>query len=298
MKVIAIVGPTASGKTELAIKLAKKFNGEIVNSDSRLIYKDLKIGINKPRRDRTTKPGYFVEKVEHHLIDFLSPRKRFSVANYQKLAKNKIREIYKRNRTPFLVGGSPLYADSVIYDYKMSRVRPDEKIRKKLEKRTVKQLASYIKRYYPDAGNKLDFNNKIRLIRAIEVLKSNNKIECTKKKVNKSILIIGVRKEREKIYKDIDKRVDQMIRKGLISEVKKVLKKYGKNSPALFGIGYRQVVLHLHGKISKVECRNLIKRDTRRFVKRQMTWYRKDKSIMWIKNYREANKLVREFIKN
>lgn len=292
-KLIIIIGPTASGKTKLAIKLAKKINGEIINADSRIIYKELNIGTDKPPKDKNKKE-YVIDGIQHHLIDFLSPDKIFSIAEYQKQANKKIKEIRKRGKTPFLVGGSSLYVDSVIYNYRIPKVKPDYELRKKLEKLSLKKL---VKKLNSKLLKEIDLKNKRRVIRAIEVAMGGEKKKISRK-LRENVLILGIKTDRENLYKKINQRVDKMIKKGLVSEVKKLLKTHQKNAPALSGIGYREIVKLLKKEISKNEAIELIKRNSRHFAKRQLTWFRRDKNIKWILNKEEALKELKQFLKS
>lgn len=307
-KLIVILGPTASGKTELSLKLAKKFGGEIINADSRTIYKELDIGTDKPLQSKNEKvkskkgkqkKEYIVKEVPHHLIDFLEPLKIFSVAEYQKLASKKIKEIQAKGKIPFLVGGSPLYIDSVIYEYKIPKVKPDYKLREKLEKESEESLVSKLERINPEALELVDLKNKRRVIRALEiVLKSKKSLRPAVRSLSKNILVLGIKTDREKLYKKINQRVELMMKKGLIKEVENLVKKYSKEAPALSGIGYRQIVEYLQGKTSSSEALELVKRDSRRFAKRQLTWFRRNKNIKWVSNQKQAEKLIHKLLKN
>ena len=307
-KLIVVLGPTASGKTELSLKLAKKFGGEIINADSRTIYKELDIGTDKPLQSKNEKvkskkgkqkKEYIVKEVPHHLIDFLEPLKIFSVAKYQKLASKKIKEIQAKGKIPFLVGGSPLYIDSVIYEYKIPKVKPDYKLREKLEKESEESLVSKLERINPEALESVDLKNKRRVIRAFEiVLKSKKSLRPAVRSLSKNILVLGIKTDREKLYKKINQRVELMIKKGLIKEVENLVKKYGNEAPALSGIGYRQIVEYLQGETSSSEALELVKRDSRRFAKRQLTWFRRNKNIKWVSNQKQAEKLIHKLLKN
>ncbi len=307
LPLIVILGPTASGKTELGINLAKKFDGEIINADSRNIYKGMDIGTAKPKPTTNSQQptDYIVEGIRHHLIDILKPNDNFSIAEYQKLANQKIEEIRKRDKIPFLVGGSSLYIDSVVYDYKIPKIPPDYKLRRKLENEPLEKLISRLLKLNPDTEDNVDLKNKRRVIRALEIFtKGVAKVGNLSKGIPKklklpgNILLLGIKTEREKLYKKINQRVDEMIKRGLIKEVSKILKKYGKGAPALSGIGYRQIVKHLEGEITKEEAIELIKRDSRRFAKRQLTWFRRDKNIKWVSSQRQAEIGIKAFLKD
>ena len=302
-KLIVILGPTASGKTKLSISLAKRFSGEIINADSRIFYKELNIGTDKPIKTKNKKQKakeYIVNGVPHHLIDILKPNQKFSIAEYQKLAKEKIKEIQNRKRIPFLVGGSPLYLESVIYNYEIPKIPPDFKFRKKLEKKSLKNLVSKLLKLDPDTEGAVDLKNKRRVIRALEILSKVSKgpsLANLAKKLPKNILLLGLKTERETLYQKINKRVSEMLKKGLEKEVKRVVKKYGSDAPALSGIGYRQIVKYLKGEITKEEAIELVKRDSRRFAKRQFTWFKRDRNIKWISTPKEAVSKIKIFLK-
>lgn len=295
-KLIVILGPTASGKTNLGIKLAKKFNGEIINADSRTIYKEFNIGTDKPGKDKNKKE-YTVSGIQHYLIDFLKPNKEFSVAEYQNQAKEKIKEIQKKDKAVFMVGGSPLYIDSVIYDYKIPKVEPNWKLREKLTKEPLEKLVSKLKKINSKILGEIDLKNKRKIIRVLEISLKGETKNKKPKKIIPNILILGIKTDRKELYKTINRRVDNMIKKGLISEVKKLLKKYKENAPALSGIGYREIVSFFKKEISKEEAIELIKRNSRHFAKRQLTWFRRDKNINWVLSQNEAEKKIKDFLR-
>lgn len=287
MKIIAIVGPTASGKTDISIKLAKKINGEIINADSMLFYKELLIGVDKPKKDKFKK-YYYVNGVRHYLIDFLNPDKKYSIDTFIKESKKIISSILKNNKIPIIVGGSALYTNAILYNYDLSGVPSNEKLRKTLSSKSLNDLLIILKNKSKKSYEIVDKKNKRRVIRAIEIAMSGKDISRDKKKLSKNILLLGVFKNKETLHDNINKRVQAMIKKGLISEVKKLLKKYPKKSPAFLGIGYREVLSYLNNEISFEEMIEKIKVDTRRLAKKQMTWYKKDKNIIWISSFKQA----------
>lgn len=301
MKIIVILGPTASGKTKLGIKLAKKFSGEIINADSRVIYKGFNIGTDKPQGQWLKVNGkkvFVVQGIPHHLIDFLTPKKVFSVAEYQRLAFKKLKEIQKKGKIPFLVGGSPLYINSVVYNYQIPKVEPDFQLRKKLEKEPLEKLVKKLKKLNSEVENMVDIKNKRRIIRALEILLRGKKLEkISFSKPSLDTLILGIKINREELYEKINKRVDLMIKKGLVEEVRKLFKKYGKDAPAFSGIGYNEIIRYLNGEVSLFQAIELIKRNSRRFAKRQLTWFRADKNIKWISSFKEACESVDKFLR-
>ena len=291
MKLITILGPTASGKTKFAIKLARIFNGEIINADSRAIYKELEIGTAKPiKQERNS--------IKHHLIDFLKPNEKFSVAEYQKLVFQEIKEITKKGKIPFLVGGSMLYIDSVVYNYKFSKVVPDFNLRRKLEKESLDKLISRLRKINPQILDEIDAKNKRRVIRVLELsLCINGQFrKSTSRKMSKDVLILGIKTNKEELYKKINKRVDLMFKRGLVAEVYKLVNKYGWDASAFTGIGYHEIIKYLKKEIDLGCAVELIKKDTRRLAKRQLTWFRRDKNIKWVSTQEESERLIKNFL--
>ena len=238
-KVIVICGPTASGKTALSIELAKKINGEIVSADSMQIYKDMDIGTAKPTLEE-------MQGIKHYLIDFVSPDERYSVADYKKDAKKAIREIIKKGKTPIVVGGTGLYVDSLIYEIEYPEIEFDEKYREELEKRVDKEgldkLYEEAKNIDEKAIEKISKNDKKRILRILEIYhatgknKTEQEIESRKKEVEFDYHVFAINWDREKLYQRIEKRVDIMIKQGLIDEVKNIYQKYDKFPTALQGL--------------------------------------------------------------
>lgn len=298
-KIIAIVGPTASGKTGLSLKLAKKFNGEVVNADSRQIYKGMNIGTAKEKKDKNKK-GYFVNGIQHHLIDIANPDDEFTLAHYKKVAFTAIDDILKRKKLPIITGGTGLYIKAIVENYDIPAVAPDLILRQELNQKSLLDLVKMLKNKDPKVAKKIDLKNPRRVIRALELALSDN---GKNKKIKKSsplyqTLQIGLNPSRQDLYERINKRVEAQIKNGLVNEVKKLAKKYSFGMPSMSGIGYRQIGFYLRGEKTLVEAIEMIKRDTRRYAKRQMTWFKKEKDIKWIKNQLEAEKLINEFIKS
>ncbi len=285
-KVIVICGPTASGKTALSIELAKKINGEIVSCDSMQIYKDMNIGTAKPTQEE-------MQGVKHYLIDFVSPNERYSVADYKKDAKKAIKQIIMKGKTPIVVGGTGLYIDSLIYEIEYQDIQFDENYRKKLEKQVEEKGLGYLyekaKEIDPQAIEKISPNDKKRILRILEIYKATGKnktqqeIESRRKEVEYDYHIYAIDWDREELYDRINKRVDIMIKQGLIEEVKGILGKYKEFPTAMQGLGYKEVVEYLEGRATKEEMIEKIKMETRRYAKRQLTWFRKNKQTIWIK---------------
>ena len=285
-KVIVIVGPTASGKTALSIELAKKINGEIVSCDSMQIYKDMDIGSAKPTQAE-------MQGIKHYLIDVVRPDERFSVAEYKKQAEAAIEEILLKGKTPIVIGGTGLYADSLIYGIEYQVIEFDEEYRSLLEKQAeteegLNELYNQAKRIDEKAIQKISKNDKKRIIRILEIYhetgktKTEQELESRKNEVKYDYKIFAINMERSILYDRINKRVDIMIENGLIQEVENLLKKYKEFPTAMQGLGYKEVVQYLNDELTKEEMIDKIKQETRRYAKRQLTWFRKNKETIWI----------------
>ena len=284
-KVIVICGPTASGKTALSIELAKKVNGEIISCDSMQIYKDMNIGTAKPTIEE-------MQGIKHYLLDFVSPNERYSVADFKKDAKNAIKEILSKGKVPIIVGGTGLYLDSLIYEIEYQNIEFDENYRKELEQEVeekgLEELYEQAKKIDPVAIEKISKNDKKRILRILEIYnatgknKTEQEIESRKNEVEYDYKVYAISWDREELYARINKRVDLMIEQGLIDEVKNILQKYEQFPTAMQGLGYKEVVDYLKGNCTKQEMIEKIKMETRRYAKRQMTWYRKNKQTIWI----------------
>lgn len=294
-KIIVIVGPTASGKTSISLKIAKKWSGEIVSADSRQIYRGMNIGTAKPTKKELT-------AVPHHMINIKNTDENYTALEYKCNAIKAIKKIIAKNKLPILVGGTGLYIKAVVDNLNIPEAAPDSKLRKKLEKEIekhgLKHLFGKLIKLDPEAAYIVDPNNPRRIIRALEVAIKTGKPFSTQRKIGSPLfdfIEIGIEWPKNILDKRINKRVDLMIKDGLIDEVKNLIKQYGQNQ-SFDAIGYREVVDYLNGKISLDEAINLIKKNTRNYAKRQMTWFKKDKRIHWIKNEKEAEKLIRKFL--
>lgn len=284
-KVIVICGPTASGKTAMSIELAKKINGEIVSCDSMQIYKEMDIGTAKPTCEE-------MQGIKHYMIDIISPDQRYSVADYKRDAKIAIREILKKGKTPIIVGGTGLYVDSLIYEIEYQDIKFDEEYRKKLEKQAkengLNTLYEEAKKIDPEAILKISPNDQKRILRILEIYHATGmtKTEQEKKSREKEpefdYKVYALNMPREKLYERINLRVDLMIKQGLIKEVEEIYHKYSEFPTAMQGLGYKEVVEYLKGNLTKEEMIEKIKQETRRYAKRQMTWFRKNKQTIWL----------------
>lgn len=284
-KVIVICGPTASGKTALSIELAKKIKGEIVSCDSMQIYKDMNIGTAKPTEQER-------KGIKHYMIDIVSPDERFSVADYKREAKIAIREILEKGKVPIVVGGTGLYLDSLIYEIDYPNIEFNEQYRKKLEliadKEGLDKLYEEAKKIDPIAIEKISRKDRKRIFRILEIYKATGKnkteqeIVSRKNEIEFDYKVFALSWKREKLYERINQRVDIMLEDGLIQEVEKIYKKYNKFPTSIQGLGYKEVIQYLDNKISYEEMVEKIKMETRRYAKRQLTWFRKNKQTKWI----------------
>jgi tRNA dimethylallyltransferase len=295
-KLIVILGPTASGKTELGVRLAKKFSGEIVSTDSRQVYKKMNIGTAKPTKKE-------IKIVPYYLIDFLNLNQKFNVALYKKMALKAIGDIQRRGKIPFLVGGTGLYIKAIVDNIEFPTVPAQKKLREKLEKKTVIELFEIYKKLDSLGARFIEKKNKRRLIRAIEVCKVTKKPFWQQRERGKSlfdILQIGMKLSKTELKKRIEKRIEKMFKMGLEKEVKKLVKKYGWNISQMQTIGYQEWREYFEGKINKEEIKRKINLHTIQFAKRQMTWFKRDKRIKWTPPthhpYKWAEKLIKEFL--
>lgn len=284
-KVIVICGPTASGKTALSIELAKKINGEIVSCDSMQIYKEMNIGTAKPTEQEK-------EGIKHYMIDIVSPDERFSVADYKREAKIAIREILKKGKVPIVVGGTGLYLDSLIYEIEYPNIEFDEQYRKQLEMRANKEglekIYNEAKKIDPIAIEKISVNDRKRIIRILEIYKATGKNKTEQEKESRknetefNYKVYALSWKRDKLYERINQRVDMMLKDQLVKEVEQIYKKYNDFPTAMQGLGYKEVIQYLKSEISYEEMVEKIKMETRRYAKRQLTWFRKNKQTIWI----------------
>lgn len=284
-KVIVICGPTASGKTKLSIELAKKIEAEIVSADSMQIYKDMNIGTAKPTIEE-------MQGIKHYMIGNISPQERFSVASYKIDAEQAIEEILLKGKTPIVVGGTGLYIDSLIYDINFADIKIDEQYRKELEKISNEQgldkLYKMAVEIDAQAMEKISKNDKKRIIRVLEIYKQTNKtktehdILSRQKEVKYDHKVFAINIPRDILYNRINERVDSMINSGLIDEVKNLLRKYNNFPTAMQGLGYKEVKKYLEGELTRQEMIDKLKLETRRYAKRQLTWFRKNNRTIWL----------------
>lgn len=282
-KLIVLIGPTAVGKTELSLHLAKEFNGEIISGDSMQIYKGMDIGTAKIKYEE-------MNGIPHHLIDIKEPEESFSVADFQEEVRNKIKSISQRNALPLIVGGTGLYIQSVIYDYQFSETPCDEVIRNAYEKKAQEEgnLSVYqiLQEKDPISAKKIHPNNVRRVIRALEVIESTGKTVAEYQRMQKpdllyDVALIGLTMDREKLYKRINQRVDLMMHEGLLEEVKQLYDRQIRHVQSIQAIGYKELYDYFDGKVTLNEAIEQIKQNSRRYAKRQFTWFRNKMDITW-----------------
>src|SRR6056297_87827 len=291
-KILVVLGPTSIGKTKVSIDIAKRLNSEIISTDSMQIYKKMDIGTAKINEKEK-------EGIKHHMIDLIYPKEEFSVYDYQNLSLEIIDKLLAENKTPILVGGSGLYINSILYDLDFNKVSSDEKVRNKYygikEKKGKMFLYSLLEEKDKEAAKKIHPNNVKRVVRALEVLEvtgkkysQNNNFRKYSEKYN--FIIIGLEMNRELLYNRINLRVERMIEEGLINEVEELYNEgYDKSYQSMQAIGYKEIIDYIEGNTTKEEAVRLIKRNTRRFAKRQITWFKPDDRIKWfnITDYKE-----------
>lgn len=274
-KVIAIVGPTASGKTAYSIELAKKLDGEIISADSRLVYKGFNIGTAKPTIEER-------ENIPHHMIDIVEPEINYSAGLYIKEAKKIINNILKKGKTPIVVGGTGLYLNILLMNFELPEVEPNYALREQLKKEN--NLHEILKELDCETAKTIEPNDKKKLIRAIEIVKTTGKKLSEVRGINEleyNVEWHGRNFPRAELYDRINKRVDIMLETGLVEETKQLLKKHGRINNILYTIGYQEMVEYLDGTTTLEEATEKLKQNTRRYAKRQLTWFRKNEAINW-----------------
>ncbi|MCI8557371.1 MAG: tRNA (adenosine(37)-N6)-dimethylallyltransferase MiaA [Lachnospiraceae bacterium] len=283
---VILTGPTAAGKTKLSIALAKAIDGEIISADSMQVYRHMDIGSAKVRPEE-------MEGIPHHLIDILDPAEDFNVVRFQSLAKRALKEIYGRNRIPIVTGGTGFYIQALLYDIDFTENQERPEVREKLEalaaEKGAEALYELLKKADPRAAEQVHANNVKRVIRALEYyqltgkrISEHNEAQQQKESPYNGAYFV-LNDERERLYARIDARVDAMLEEGLLEEVK-TLQAMGcsRGMVSMQGLGYKELLSHLEGEISLVEAIRILKRDTRHFAKRQLTWFRRERDVIWL----------------
>ncbi len=286
-KIIVIAGPTASGKTALSIELAKNINGEIISSDSMQIYQGMDIGTAKVTSEE-------MQGIQHYLLDFVPPDKRYSVSDFKKDAEKAIEEILAKGKVPIIAGGTGLYIDSLVYGIEYPEMEYDETYRDFLMQQAqteegLKAIYEKAKQIDEEAMLHISPNDKKRIIRVLEIYKATGKNKTEQEKLSRihgvpyDYKVFAIDMQREKLYERINQRVDLMLEQGLVEEVKNLRDKYQEFPTAMQGLGYKEVVEYLKEECTYGEMVEKLKQETRRYAKRQLTWFRKNKETVWLK---------------
>lgn len=297
---IIITGPTAVGKTELSIQLAKQINGEIISADSMQVYRHMDIGTAKIKKED-------MQGINHYLIDILEPDEEFNVVLFQTLAKKAMEEIYQKGKIPIIVGGTGFYIQSVLYDIDFTENEKDDSYRKELESIAKEKGSCYLHKELslvdPASAEKIHANNIKRVIRALEfyhqtgkkISEHNEKEKQKESPYNFAYFVLT--NERKILYERIDKRVDNMVKHGLIQEVTSLYEKgYNKNLLSMQGLGYKEVLDYLDGACTLDEAVYILKRDTRHFAKRQITWFKREKEVIWVDKREKSEEEILLFL--
>jgi len=324
-KLLVIIGPTASGKSDLTVSIAKRFNGEIISADSRQVYRGMDIGTGKVPRDASRKSqianSYYYKRVPHHLLDVASPKRRFTVAQYKKLAQKAIKKILAKGKIPIICGGTGFYIQAVTENLEIPEVKPDLKLRARLEKIATKELYKKLQKLDPRRAGEIDRFNRRRLIRALEIIYKTGKPVLTlvipaKAGIQKSepgfrvtpgmtntnsfdALFLGIKKSPQELKTLIAQRLQKRLKQGMIAEVIK-LHRQGVSWQRLddFGLEYRWIAKYLQKQISREAMISRLQKEIEHFAKRQMTWFKKNKQINWIANKAKAKRIIEKFLKN
>lgn len=289
-KIIVITGPTGVGKTKLSIALAKHYNGEIINADAMQVYKELNIGTAKITPQEQ-------ENIPHHLLDFKQVEEDYSIYEYQKDCRKAIKEILSKKKTPIIVGGTGLYIKSALYDYQLEKKKPNQE---QYQFQSTEDLYQKLIQLDPKTIGKIDSKNRRRIINALSYYEQNQ-TSITNNKTNKLLyntIFIGLTTNRETLYQKINNRVDEMIKNGLIEEVASFYQKKIYTKPLLSGIGYKELYAYFQNQITKEEAINLIKRNSRRYAKKQYTFFKHQLPITWIEtDYHNFDNTIQNAIK-
>ena len=331
-KLIVIVGPTASGKSDAAVEIAKKYNGEVISADSRQIYRGMDIGTGKVQLSKATynkqlttnnhQPATshqqpitsYYKGIPHHLLNVASPKRTFTVARYRTLAERALKDIIRRGKTPIIAGGTGFYIDALLYDTAIPNVKPNRLLRARFEKKTTEELFRILKTRDPRRARTIDRHNTRRLIRALEIIETTNapvpappasrrhthsNILQNVEMSRKDVLILGIAPPNDILRKNITTRLHARMRQGMVREVRQ-LHKEGVSWKRLHDLGleYRAVADYLQHRITKKELVTRLEKEIWRYAKRQMTWWRRNKDIQWVKNNKEAHAIIEVFLHN
>lgn len=299
-KVVVIVGPTASGKTSQSIELAKKINGEIISADSMQIYKYMDIGTAKPTL-------YEMQGIKHYMLDVATPDETFNVAKYKEMAEAAVEEILLKGKIPIIVGGTGLYINTLVDGIEFSDIPSNGKyaneLIEKANREGVMSIYKELQKVDNEAAKKIAPQNVRRVARALEIYKTTGKTKTqldleSRKEVKYDYRLFGMELAREVLYQRINLRVDKMLEAGLIEEVENITKKFSISNTAVQGLGYKEVIEYLNGNLTYEEMVQKLKLETRHYAKRQLTWFRRDKRIKWIKPDEDATSVIIKELQN
>ncbi len=303
-KMIIVYGPTASGKSDVAIRLAKKFDGEVISADSRQIYRQMNIGTGKISRDIGQENSYFSEEIRHHLIDIVYPMEDFNVSHFKKYATEAIEDILSRGKLPIICGGTCFWISALTENMILPKVEPNKELRNKLRNKSTEELFSLLSSLDYERTKTIDRNNPVRLVRAIEIataLGTVPKPSICNPKSSYSFLKIGINVPKEVLNEKIKKRLEQRFNEGMIAEVEGL-----HNPPAgqgvswgwmeKIGLEYRWIARYLQNKISLKEMKEKLYFDIIHYAKRQMTWLKRDNNIIWLNNYSKIEDTAAKFL--
>lgn len=296
ISLIVIVGTTASGKSELAIRMAKKFNGEIISADSRQCYRDLNIGAAKVKGK--WKNGIFLYKgVPHFCVDIIPPKHVYSVATFKKDAEHAITAITAHRKTPIITGGTGFWIDTLVYDINLPRVPPNQALRRQLEKKSAAQLFMMLKKIDPRRATGIEQKNPRRLVRAIEITKSLGHVPALVKKYPYHVLWIGILRDNAALNRLITARTRRMVRNGLVEETKKLLaRRVSKKRIHEFGFEYIAALDVIENRLKPDQLVNTLTQQTIKYAHRQMRWFRRNNNITWITNATQAERYIKKFL--
>jgi tRNA dimethylallyltransferase len=298
------VGPTSSGKTSLGVEIAKLFEGEIINADARQVYRQVHIGTGKPTGEsRLYKRRYraFIHKgVPHYLMDFLPPSETYSAVEWRNSAMKAIQGIRKRKHLPIIVGGTGLYVASIVDHLEFPDVPPQPLLRKAYDLKSLDDLVGLLLRIDPDAHVEVDVKNKRRVIRALEMMTFTGQKMAELRKKGPPLVdafLIGIKRTTEELYARADAEIDSMVERGLVDEVRRLIAQgVSESSPAFTALGYREIALHVRGEILLKEAMDRMKKITHAYIRRQVTWFKRDARIIWVKDMEEGVEKVREWL--
>ncbi len=293
-KIIVILGPTSSGKSSIAIKLAQKFNGEIISADSRQVYRGMDIGTGKVTKEEQA-------LAKHYMLDIISPKTNFSSAQFKKKAEKIIQDILKRGKLPIICGGTGFWIKALVDDVVYPEVKPDWKLREKLGKKTAEELFSMLEKIDPARAKNIDAKNPVRLIRAIEICETLDCVPSAEYQASNTkydFLQIGISLPKEKLHKNIEKRLKQRFEEGMIKEVERLHReqKISWKKMESFGLGYLWIAKYLQKQLPTEGLLEKVYLAEKDYAKRQMTWFKKNPRIIWLEKYPEIERKAKKFL--